>query len=242
MTSGKAQQKATRPTGGLFGFVTSVFTRGMQSAQKLSETAVTLPWDILEGMGVPEDRTRGPKEFNLKLVGGVFGLTNRLADRVLDAAAVPARWLGADARSSAEELPAQDAPQRRIRQAPANTTLARDAHETTNSSDDGQPTASNERQASTKADDRVQKTQNIKFNFTPNAEAIYNKSISATPLPFRRNTRDGLNALLLERFGETAEIGEADMVEVIRAHTPRPFLAKGMKAIKPLLSDPSLAD
>jgi hypothetical protein len=80
------------------------------------------------------------------------------------------------------------------------------------------------------------------LNFTETARAIYEKSISATPLPFRKSTKDGLTQLLVERFGENGEIDEAGIVAVIKEHTPRPFLGRGMKAIKPLLSDPSLAE
>lgn len=80
------------------------------------------------------------------------------------------------------------------------------------------------------------------LNFVENAEAIYEKSISATPRLFRSNTRDGLTELLLERYGEEGEIDEAGIVAIIKEHTPAPFLGRGMKAIKPLLSDPSLAE
>ena len=80
------------------------------------------------------------------------------------------------------------------------------------------------------------------LNFTENAKAIYDKSISATPLPFRKITRDGLTQLLLDRYGEDGEIDEAGIVEIIKENTPKPFLGRGMKAIKPLLSDPALAE
>lgn len=80
------------------------------------------------------------------------------------------------------------------------------------------------------------------FNWAENAEAIFDKSISATPFPFRSNTRDGLIELLMERFGEEEEITEAKLVQVIKDHTPAPFLGRGMKAIAPLLTDPSLAE
>lgn len=80
------------------------------------------------------------------------------------------------------------------------------------------------------------------LNFIENAEAIYEKSISATPVLFRANTREGLTQLLLDKYGEDGEIGEAAIVEVIKEHTPAAFLGRGMKAIAPLLSDPSLAD
>ena len=81
-----------------------------------------------------------------------------------------------------------------------------------------------------------------KLNFTENAEAIFDKSVSATPLPFRKTTKNGLTELLLEKYGEEGEISEAGIVEVIKEHTPKPFLGRGMKAIAPLVSDPSLVE
>ena len=79
------------------------------------------------------------------------------------------------------------------------------------------------------------------FNWTGNAEAVYDEAIRATPRLFRGYTRDGLNALLLERYGEKKRISEAALVAIIREHTPQPFLARGMRAIEPLLTDPSMA-
>lgn len=80
------------------------------------------------------------------------------------------------------------------------------------------------------------------FKWVENAEAIYEKSISATPFLFRNNTRNGLNELLLERYGEEEEITEAKLVAIIKEHTPAAFLGLGMRAIAPLLTDPSLAE
>jgi len=80
------------------------------------------------------------------------------------------------------------------------------------------------------------------FTWGGNAEAVYLKSISATPFLFRSFTRDGLNKILLEQFGEDSEISEEMLVAIIEEHTPAPFLGRGMRAIAPLLTDPSLAD
>jgi hypothetical protein len=80
------------------------------------------------------------------------------------------------------------------------------------------------------------------FMWEENAQAIYHKSIDATPRLFRSNTRDGLNKILMERFGEDSPIDEAAIVQVIKDNTPSAFLGRGMKAIAPLLTDPSLAD
>jgi hypothetical protein len=223
MSNSDAQEKTDRLSGGLFGFVTDVFTSGMKSAQALSETAATLPWTMLENMGVPEDKTRGPKEFNLKLVGGVFRLTNKLADRALKVAAAPARLLYGTAADDQDQTQAV-ATQRKPSSKPRSRAKPRTQSKSRASGDE---------------------TKQIKtgnFNFTENAQAVFDKSISSTPLPFRKNTRDGLTQLLLERYGEEAEISEAALVEIIKEHTPKPFVAKGMKAIKPLLSDPSLAE
>ena len=81
-----------------------------------------------------------------------------------------------------------------------------------------------------------------KLNFIENAEAIFDKSVSATPLPFRKTTKNGLTELLLEKYGEKGEITEEGIIQVIKEHTPKPFLARGMKAIAPLVSDPSLVE
>jgi len=80
------------------------------------------------------------------------------------------------------------------------------------------------------------------FNWAENAEAIYKKSISATPFPFRKTTQTGLDKLLMEHFGEEEKITEAKLVDIIKEHTPAAFLGLGMKAIAPLLTDPSLAE
>lgn len=81
-----------------------------------------------------------------------------------------------------------------------------------------------------------------KFKWNGNAEAIYDKSISATPFLFRHHTRNGLNKLLMAKFGNNKKISEADMVQIIRDHTPAPFLNHGMNAIAPLITDPKLKE
>jgi hypothetical protein len=80
------------------------------------------------------------------------------------------------------------------------------------------------------------------FKWVENAEAVYDKSISSTPFPFRNTTRNGLDQLLMDKFGESTEITEAGLVAVIKEHTPAAFLGLGMKAIVSELTDPSLAE
>ena len=81
-----------------------------------------------------------------------------------------------------------------------------------------------------------------KFNFKENSEAIFDMAVAETPFPFRKVTKNGLIELLLEEYGEDGAITEAGIVDIIKKNTPKPFLARGMKVIKPLLADPSLAE
>lgn len=78
------------------GFVASAFLGGLQRAERLSQKAATLPWELLENFGVSPEKTRGPKAFNLKLVDGVYRLTNRMARRALALATAPSRWFSKD--------------------------------------------------------------------------------------------------------------------------------------------------
>jgi hypothetical protein len=89
---------------------------------------------------------------------------------------------------------------------------------------------------------RIKEAKVPEFKWVENAQAVYEKSISATPFPFRKSTQKGLDQLLMDNFGEGKEITEAMLVAVIKEHTPAAFLGLGMKAIAPLLTDPSLAD
>ena len=47
-----------------------------------------------------------------------------------------------------------------------------------------------------------------KLNFKENSEAIFNKSVSATPLPFRGVVKSGLTKLLVDEYGEKGAITE----------------------------------
>jgi len=81
-----------------------------------------------------------------------------------------------------------------------------------------------------------------KFKWNGNAEAIYDKSISATPFLFRHHTRNGLNKLLMDRFGEKKGISEAELVQIIKDKTPAPFMQRGMDAIAPHITDSSIEE
>ncbi|MEJ2138690.1 MAG: hypothetical protein P8Y61_04420 [Gammaproteobacteria bacterium] len=79
------------------------------------------------------------------------------------------------------------------------------------------------------------------FKFTENAKAIYEKSISATPFPFRKIVKNGLHKLLMDGYGETEEISEEEIVKVIKKNTPKPFLGLGIDAIRPLVTNKNVA-
>jgi hypothetical protein len=80
------------------------------------------------------------------------------------------------------------------------------------------------------------------FKFIENAEAIYEKSISSTPFPFRKTMKNGLIELLMEQYGEDKEISEAMLVDMIKENTPSAFVGLGLDAIRSEITDPELAD
>lgn len=80
------------------------------------------------------------------------------------------------------------------------------------------------------------------FNFQENAEAIFDKSISSTPFPFRKTVKNGLIELLMDNYGEETPITEAMLIEMIKKNTPGPFVELGLVAVRPLITDPKLAD
>jgi len=80
------------------------------------------------------------------------------------------------------------------------------------------------------------------FNFVENAQAIFDKSVSATPLPFRSTVKNGMIKILKNTYGDNEEITEAKMIDVIVKNTPKAFLGLGLNAVRPLITDPKLAD
>lgn len=79
------------------------------------------------------------------------------------------------------------------------------------------------------------------FNFVENAEAIFDKSVSATPFPMRSMVKKGMTKLLQEHYPDE-EITEAKIIDIIKKNTPKPFLGLGLDAIRPLITDPKLSD
>ena len=73
------------------------------------------------------------------------------------------------------------------------------------------------------------------FNWDANTEEIYEKCISLAPGPFRKITRKSLDEALGKRLGDDGTVTEPVLVDCIKECTPMPFLAMGMKKLKPLL-------
>lgn len=80
------------------------------------------------------------------------------------------------------------------------------------------------------------------FNWLENSEKVFEESLKAAPLPFRKVTKSSLTKGLTKEVGEGGDVHEADVVKVIKDNSPAPFIAMGMKAIKPYLTDPSIIE
>ncbi len=78
---------------GFFGFLKTSYQMSMDASENMTYTAIDLPFNILEGMGVPQDKTQGFKDFNHKLVGGVYRGMDKATATIAGAASAPVRWL-----------------------------------------------------------------------------------------------------------------------------------------------------
>jgi hypothetical protein len=80
------------------------------------------------------------------------------------------------------------------------------------------------------------------FNWLENSEKVFEESLKAAPLPFRKVTKSSLTKGLTKIVGEGGDVHETDVVKAIKDNSPAPFIAMGMKAIKPYLTDASILD
>lgn len=64
------------------------------ASEQVSLTAVNLPAMFLEGIGVPEEKTQGLKDMNKKFVGGVYGASDWMVDKVGGLFTAPFRLIG----------------------------------------------------------------------------------------------------------------------------------------------------
>lgn len=80
------------------------------------------------------------------------------------------------------------------------------------------------------------------FTWTGNSQQMWDASLKAAPAPFRAVTKKGLTKGLTKIVGEGGTVREEDVVRVIKEATPAPFVATGLKAVTPFLTDPSILD
>jgi hypothetical protein len=80
------------------------------------------------------------------------------------------------------------------------------------------------------------------FNWTENSKAVFDEAVKTAPMAFRGVTKKSFTKGLTKEVGEGGDVSEADVVKVIKATSPAPFVGQGLKAITPLLSDPSIQD
>lgn len=80
------------------------------------------------------------------------------------------------------------------------------------------------------------------LNWTENSAAVFEAALKAAPAPFRGVTKKNLLKSLTKAVGEGGDVHEADIVKVMKATTPAPFVAQGLKAIEPFLTDPSILE
>ena len=69
-----------------------------------------------------------------------------------------------------------------------------------------------------------------------NTEDIFEKVASLTPKPFRKQAEKSLIDSIVAQVGEGGTVTEEVVVNAMKETAPKPFLAVGLKKIRPLLS------
>lgn len=77
------------------------------------------------------------------------------------------------------------------------------------------------------------------FHWTENSKAVFDACLKTAPPGFRAVTEKNLVNALTKSVGDGGEVSEKDVVRVMREATPAPFLAQGLRAVEPYLTDPS---
>lgn len=94
MTTVAKKPRTEEKPSGFVGFIQNFYRNTMNASETVSLTAVNLPYMFLEGLGVPEDKTRGMKNINEKFVGGVYKGTDWVTTRAVGAYIAPFKWVG----------------------------------------------------------------------------------------------------------------------------------------------------
>jgi len=72
-------------SGSVMGFLRDSFKIGISAAEELQQTAINIPLSMLEGLGVPEDKTQVLKDKNRALVHGMVGSIQSIAGQFVEA-------------------------------------------------------------------------------------------------------------------------------------------------------------
>ncbi len=73
------------------------------------------------------------------------------------------------------------------------------------------------------------------FTWEGNAEAMFEKSISSTPKPFRKMSEKSM-LKALEKNAPDGVVTEDIIIQCVKEVTPKPFQGIAMKTLKPLMS------
>ena len=74
------------------------------------------------------------------------------------------------------------------------------------------------------------------LNWEGNTKEIFEKVASLTPGPFRKKAEEQLLDSIVKQVGEGGNVTEEAVVNAMKETAPKPFLAIGLKKIRPLLS------
>lgn len=85
----QAIETAAEASNILVRFMKSSYKVGMDAGQEMAVRALDIPADIFEDMGVAEDRAKSFKDFNRKMIGGMFGGLDNMADTLSNVASAP---------------------------------------------------------------------------------------------------------------------------------------------------------
>jgi hypothetical protein len=80
------------------------------------------------------------------------------------------------------------------------------------------------------------------FDWTENSQAVFDAALQAAPLPFKSVSKRNLVKGLVALVGDGGVVREEDVVKAIKLNSPAPFIDMGMKAIRPVVTDPSILD
>jgi hypothetical protein len=74
------------------------------------------------------------------------------------------------------------------------------------------------------------------LNWQNNSKAMFDKLIEGSPKPFRAMTEKKMLEGLEKKAGDSGEVSEDMVIEVVKEITPKPFVAMALKSVEPLKS------